>query len=60
MFADNVNIKENWVKCIWTLLVLFLQLFCKSKIISKLKIKRKNIPLGRNFVAAPNLFECSL
>lgn len=35
MVVTDVNVRENWVKGVWELPVIFLQLFCKSQIISE-------------------------
>ena len=47
MVILDVNIRGSWVTDIWELSVLFLQLFSKSKIISKEKV-RKEIILAKD------------
>ena len=39
MVFKDVNIREMWVMGGWEISVLFSQLFCESKIISKQKVK---------------------
>lgn len=42
----DVNKSRNWVRTIWELPILSLQLFCKSKV-SKINIKKKKTPQQR-------------